>query len=81
VSRSTDIAPARLAEAAALWPDADREELIDYLEADQLVQERSRPLGRRRLSQRAIVLLWALRVFVVVIGLMVIYTFLANLSS
>jgi uncharacterized protein involved in exopolysaccharide biosynthesis len=62
------------------WSDSDREELVEYLESDQLVTERSRPVPRQVLSRRAAAALWALRVFVVVVGAMVIYTFFANLS-
>jgi hypothetical protein len=81
VTRTRDISSAQLAEAAARWPDADHEQLIEYLESDQLVEERSRPLGRRPLTHRMVVLLWALRVFVIVVGVMVIYTFFATLNS
>jgi hypothetical protein len=63
------------------WSDADREELIEYLEADQLVEQRSLPVERRVLGRRAAASLWALRVFVVVVGVMVIYTFFAHLGS
>jgi hypothetical protein len=81
MSRATDTPPPRLAEVRALWPEADHEQLIEYLESDQLVEQRSRPLGRRSLSGRTIALLWALRVFVIVVGVMVVYTFFATLSS
>jgi hypothetical protein len=56
------------------------EVLPNYLEADQLAAETSRPVPRARLSKRAVVALWALRVFVVVGGVMVIYVFIANLG-
>jgi hypothetical protein len=72
---------ARLLEAAADWPAADREQLIEYLESDQLVEERSRPVAARRLGPGVAWLLWALRIFVVVVGAMVIYTFFAQLGS
>jgi hypothetical protein len=81
LSPTADSHPGRLAEAAARWPDADHEQLVEYLESDQLVEERSHPLARRTLGPGAVALLWALRVFVIVIGVMVIYTFFANLSS
>jgi hypothetical protein len=54
--------------------------LPNYLEADQLAAETSRPVPRAALSRRAIVALWALRVFVIVIGTMVIYVFIAQLD-
>ena len=61
-------------------PDGASEELIEYLESDQLVLERSRPLGRRPLDRRVALALWTLRVFVIVVGAMVIYTFFARLG-
>ena len=50
-----------------------------HLERDQFVVETSRPVPRAPLSSRVLAAMWALRVFVVVVGLMVIYTFLAQL--
>jgi hypothetical protein len=61
-------------------PEADREELIEYLESDQLVSERSRPVQRRVLDRRIGIALWGLRLFVIVVGVMVIYTFFTRLS-
>lgn len=62
-------------------PGADEDEqLIEFLESDQLVDARTRPLPRRILDRRVAVALWSLRVFVIVVGLMVIYTFFARLS-
>ena len=55
--------------------------LPNFLERDQLVSETSRPVSRARLSRRALAGLWALRVFVVVIGAMVIYVFVSQLGS
>jgi hypothetical protein len=63
-------------------PRGDRrfeEELIMHLERDQFVAETSRPVARAALGARAIAALWALRVFVVLVGAMVIYTFVAQL--
>jgi hypothetical protein len=54
--------------------------LRTFLEPDQLVGDKSRPVPRARLSGRAGAALWALRVFVLVISLLVIYTFFANLG-
>jgi hypothetical protein len=54
--------------------------LPNYLEADQLAAETSRPVPRAALSRRAIVGLWALRVFVVLTGAMVIYVFIDQLG-
>jgi hypothetical protein len=56
------------------------EELVMYLERDQLVAETSKPVARAQLSARTIAALWALRVFVVLVSLMVIYTFAERLS-
>jgi hypothetical protein len=55
------------------------DELIMHLERDQFVAETSRPVPRAPLSARAKAGLWALRVFVVLVGLMVIYTFVEQL--
>jgi hypothetical protein len=55
------------------------DELIMHLERDQFVVETSRPVPRAPLSARATAALWALRVFVVLVSLMVIYTFVDQL--
>lgn len=62
----------------ALWP-AHREELIMHLERDQLVAETSRPLPPARLGRFTTAALWTLRTFVLLVGLMVIYTFALQL--
>ena len=59
--------------------DRPEDELIMHLERDQLVAETSRPLPRAVLGRRALLALWALRVFVVGVGAMVIYTFIDQL--
>jgi hypothetical protein len=59
------------------WLDA--EEMVGSLERDQLVSDRSRPVPLAVLSRRARAALWGLRVFVLVVGGMVIYTFFAQL--
>jgi hypothetical protein len=56
------------------------EELIMDLERDQFVVETSRPVALAPLGARASAGLWALRVFVVLVSLMVIYTFIYQLS-
>lgn len=56
------------------------EELIMFLERDQLVFDTARPVPRARLGARASAALWALRVFVVVVSAMVIYTFVSQLA-
>lgn len=55
------------------------DELIMHLERDQFVDETSRPVPRAPLGARAKAGLWALRVFVVLVSLMVIYTFIDQL--
>jgi hypothetical protein len=55
------------------------DELIMHLERDQFVAATSRPVPRAPLSTRARTGLWALRVFVILVSVMVIYTFVANL--
>lgn len=57
-----------------------REELVEYLERDQLVADKSKPVPRARMSPRADAALWLLRVAVLVLGAMVIYTFVAQLG-
>jgi hypothetical protein len=55
------------------------DELIMHLERDQFVAETSRPVPPAQLSARTRAGLWALRVWVVLAGLMVIYTFISQL--
>jgi hypothetical protein len=57
------------------------EVLPNYLEADQLAAETSRPVPRAVLSRWTTIGLWALRVFVVVMSGMVIYVFVSQLGS
>jgi hypothetical protein len=57
----------------------EEEQLIMSLERDQFVAETSKPVGRAPLSTRVSAGLWALRVFVVIVSLMVIYTFIDQL--
>ncbi len=55
------------------------DELIMDLERDQFVAETSRPVPLAGLGARAKAALWALRVFVVVVSAMVVYTFVYEL--
>jgi hypothetical protein len=55
------------------------DEPLVHLARGQFVAETSRPVARAALSARAAAGLWALRVFVVVVSLMVIYTFIYQL--
>lgn len=51
-----------------------------FLERDQLVADTSQPVARAYLSPRVNAALWGLRVFVLVVSAMVIYTFVHQLS-
>jgi hypothetical protein len=55
------------------------DELVEELERDQLVAATSRPVGRAAIGRYAAATLWALRAFVLVVGAMVIYTFIDQL--
>lgn len=55
------------------------DELIMDLERDQFVAETSRPVPPAALGARTKAALWALRVFVVVVSAMVVYTFVYEL--
>jgi hypothetical protein len=55
------------------------EELFMHLEPDQFVAATSEPVPRAPLGPRAKVVLWALRVFVVLVSVMVVYTFVDRL--
>ncbi len=66
------------AEHAEPDPRGD-EELIMHLERDQIVAETARPVAPADLGRRATVGLWGLRVFVILLSAMVIYTFIARL--
>jgi hypothetical protein len=59
---------------------SEDEELIMVLERDQLVSNRSKPVDRAQLGRNAKLGLWALRIFVLVVSAMVIYTFIAQLN-
>jgi hypothetical protein len=75
---STRTAHARTEPDGRLSDDVEQPLIMD-LERDQFVAETSRPVARAPLSARASAGLWALRVFVVLVSLMVIYTFIAQL--
>ena len=55
------------------------EELVMFLERDQMVADTSVPVPPANLGRRARAALWALRLFVLIIGGMVIVTFVASL--
>jgi hypothetical protein len=58
---------------------SEHEELVMFLERDQLVSNRSKPVARAHLGRGANIALWALRIFVLVVSFMVIYTFIVQL--
>ncbi len=73
-----------LAEAAGEPPELDtaeeeEEELVAFLERDQLVIDRSVPVPPAQLGVRARTALWALRVLVTVVSAMVVYAFVDGL--
>jgi len=51
-----------------------------HLERDQFVAATSQPVERAQLGAAAVAGLWALRIFVVIVGVMVVYTFIAQLN-
>ena len=87
--QANDAQPALLGNGAPLRPEIQErdlqrqerfeDELIMDLERDQFVAETSRPVPPAVLSTRVKAGLWALRVFVVIVSLMVIYTFIDQL--
>ena len=60
-------------------PARDGEQLIMFLERDQLVSDRSIPVPPARLSRRTRAALWLLRIFALIVTFMVIYTFVSQL--
>ena len=59
--------------------DDYNEELVMFLERDQFVADRQKPLEPAKIGGRARAALLGLRIFVLIVGAMVIYTFLAQL--
>ena len=59
--------------------DDYHEELVMFLERDQFVADRLRPLEPASIGRPAQVALLALRIFVLIVGAMVVYTFVAQL--
>jgi hypothetical protein len=55
-------------------------DLLKYLESDQLAADTSRPLARAALSRRARAGLWTLRVLVIALSALVVYTFISQLG-
>jgi hypothetical protein len=55
------------------------DELAAHLDHDQFVSETSRAVPKAPHSARVTYALWALRIFVILLSLMVIYTFIEQL--
>ena len=56
-------------------------QLIEALEPDQLVAAVAKPLPRLRLTPPVRIALWAVRIFVLIISMLVVYTFVATLTK
>ena len=63
------------------WPEPrEDEETVHFLERDQLSAGRRVRLPPARMGAGGRAALWALRLFTLVVGAMVIYTFVAQLG-
>lgn len=71
--------PAPIPERDLQRQERYEDELIMHLERDQFVEETSRPVPQAKLRVGARAGLWALRGFVLAVGAMVLYTFIAGL--
>jgi hypothetical protein len=60
------------------WPGGDP---AAFLEPGQLTVATRRPVPRARLGRRAMIALWSLRVLVIILSAMVLYTFFSQLGS
>lgn len=56
------------------------EELVEFLEHDQLNCDTDLPVPRRPLGRRTSTALWTLRAFAVIVSAMVIYAFVYQVS-
>lgn len=56
------------------------DQLIELLEPDQLVTVTSAPVPRAVLTSRVRAVLWALRIFALLLTTMVIFTFISELT-
>ena len=65
---------------AKFQPEGHHEsQLIESLEPDQLVAVVAKPLPRLQLSRPVRIALWAVRIFVLIISSLVVYTFIVKL--
>lgn len=68
--------------AGSFRPTAhEHHELIAGLEPDQVVAHAARPFGRYRMGRATAACFWALRVFVLLMAVLVAYTFFASLPD
>ena len=56
-------------------------QLVESLEPDQLVAAVAKPLPRLQLSRFVLIALWAVRLFVLLISVLVVYTFVVKLME
>ena len=54
-------------------------QLIQSLEPDQLVAAVAKPIPRLQLRRSVVIALWAVRLFVLLISVLVVYTFIMKL--
>ncbi len=67
---------------AKFQPEGHHEsQLIESLEPDQLVAAVAKPLPRLKLSRPVRIALWAVRIFVLIISALVVYTFIVKLME
>lgn len=75
----TDTVDAGARIPSASTGSSQESELVLFLERDQLTSDTAIPLGRAHLTRRLSIALWVLRVFVIAVSAMVIYTFATSL--
>ena len=67
---------------AKFQPEGHHEsQLIESLEPDQLVAVVAKPLPRLQLCRPVRIALWAVRIFVLIISALVVYTFIVKLME
>jgi hypothetical protein len=70
----------RAARPALPEPRPATQQTLSFLEPGQLVAGTQRPVPRAPLSTRVRAALWGLRIFVIIVSAMVIYTFFSQLG-
>jgi hypothetical protein len=71
----------RAARLALREPRQASQQALSFLEPGQLVAGTQRPVPRAPISTRVRVALWGLRIFVIIVSAMVLYTFFCQLGS